>query len=326
MADSLRLIFAGTPDFAAIVLDALLGSPHQLCAVYTQPDRPAGRGRKLTASPVKRLAVDHGIPVFQPVSLRAAAEQQQLAAWQADIMVVVAYGLILPQNILSTPRLGCINVHASLLPRWRGAAPIQRAIQAGDRETGITIMQMNAGLDTGNMLLRSACPILADDTAASLHDRLAELGAKLLLQVLAQLAAGDVTAEAQNEALACYAQKLNKAEAEIDWQQPAVVLERQIRAFNPWPVAYTTLADGRRLRVWLAQCLSEYLTTDARSTAMPGQIIGLTKDGIDVVTGAGVLRLLQVQLPGGKAVAASAVVNAAGLSAGARLGDWFVQE
>lgn len=300
----LRIVFAGTPEFAAVALRALLDSPHRVCAVYTQPDRPAGRGRRLQASPVKQLALAHAIPVQQPASLKTADTQQALRAYQADVMVVAAYGLLLPPEVLTLPRLGCLNIHASLLPRWRGAAPIQRAILAGDRETGVTIMQMNAGLDTGDIILSRTCPILPDDTAGTLHDRLAVLGAQALLEALEHLQRGGVTRTPQDERLACYAPKIEKAEAVLDWRQDAALLERKVRAFNPWPVAHTTLADGRVLRVWRARALP------AQAHESPGTVIAANKDGVDVATGHGVLRLEKMQLPGGRVLEAGDFINA----------------
>ncbi|RCX32895.1 methionyl-tRNA formyltransferase [Thioalbus denitrificans] len=310
----MRIIFAGTPEFAATCLQALLESPHEVCAVYTQPDRPAGRGRKLTASPVKALALEQGLAVRQPPTLRDPDAQRELAAWRADIMVVVAYGLILPQAVLDTPRLGCINVHASLLPRWRGAAPIQRAILAGDAESGVTIMQMEAGLDTGPMLLRVSCPIGAGDTAQTLHDRLANLGARALVEALAGLEAGALAAETQDEALANYAAKLEKSEAEIDWSRSAAELDRQVRAFNPWPVAFTRLGD-QNLRIWEAE------PRPGPSRAAPGTVVAADRNGIDVATGAGILRLKRLQLPGGRSLPARDFLNAQrGFAPGLRLG------
>ena len=302
MKSPLKIIFAGTPDFAVPALKALLDSEHEVCCVYTQPDRPAGRGRKLTPSPVKQLALEYHLPVCQPISLRKPEPQAELKAWDADVMVVAAYGLILPAAVLATPRYGCINIHASLLPRWRGAAPIQRAILAGDTETGITIMQMDVGLDTGDMLHKLSCPIQPTDTAQTLHDRLAKLGAQALLPVLTQVQTGALTPERQDDTLSCYAPKLEKAEAQIDWSQDAYYLDRFIRAYNPWPVAYTLL-NNEPVRIWHAQALT------ATHTVQPGTIIAAGKQGIDVATGHGVLRLLTIQLPGGKPLLAKDLLN-----------------
>jgi len=299
----MKIIFAGTPEFAAIALRDLINSKHDVIAVYTQPDRPSGRGRKLTPGPVKQLALDNNIPVYQPVSLKGEAERNELSALNADIMVVAAYGLLLPKAVLETPKLGCINIHGSLLPRWRGAAPIHRAILAGDTETGITIMQMDVGLDTGDMLLKKYCNISNTDTSATLHDRLAEMGGSALIEALALIEKDQAKPEKQDDSLANYAKKLIKTEAVIDWNQPAKQIDRQIRAFNPWPVAQTQLND-KTLRIWMSECLS------ATNNGTPGTIVSATKQGIDVVTGDGVVRLLIVQLPGGKPLDAASFVNA----------------
>ena len=303
----LRIIFAGTPEFAASHLQALIDSEHQLIGVYTQPDRPAGRGKKLQSSPVKHLAQAAAIPVYQPASLRDAGAQQALAQLHADLLVVVAYGLILPRAVLDTPRLGCLNVHASLLPRWRGAAPIQRAIQAGDRETGITIMQMDAGLDTGAMLATATCKIDRQTTAASLHDRLAELGPPLLLQVLADLEACQRQAQPQDDQLATYANKILKSEAELDWRQSAQTLDRAIRAFNPFPVCFSKLGS-ERVKVWRAR--PDGSGSDPAVAA--GTILQADREGILVSCGDGRLLVQQLQLPGGKQLAAEQVLNARG--------------
>ena len=296
----MRIVFAGTPEFAAEHLKALLDSPHDVVAVYTQPDRPAGRGQKLMPSPVKQLAALHGIAVLQPPTLRAPEAQAELAALAPDLMVVVAYGLILPQAVLDIPRLGCINSHASLLPRWRGAAPIQRAVQAGDAESGVTVMRMEAGLDTGPMLLKVDTPISAQDTGGSLHDRLASLGPVAVLQAVAGLADGSLSGEVQDDALATYAHKLNKDEARLEWTRPAVELERLVRAFNPWPICHSTL-EGAAIKVLGAELSTEQ--------GQPGEILSVSKDGLVVACGEGSLRLTRVQLPGGKALSFADVFN-----------------
>nr|WP_206286067.1 methionyl-tRNA formyltransferase [Yersinia kristensenii] len=302
VSDSLRIIFAGTPDFAARHLGALLSSQHQIVGVFTQPDRPAGRGNKLTPSPVKVLAEQHNIPVFQPKSLRPEENQHLVADLNADIMVVVAYGLILPASVLVMPRLGCINVHGSLLPRWRGAAPIQRSLWAGDAKTGVTIMQMDVGLDTGDMLHKIECNIQPEDTSATLYDKLAQLGPQGLLVTLQQLAEGRAQPEIQDEAQVTYAEKLSKEEAKLDWSLSAVQLERCIRAFNPWPVSYFVV-DEQPIKVWQAQVLA---TVD---NVAPGTIIQADKHGIQIATADGVLNITQLQPAGKKAMSAADLLN-----------------
>ncbi|MCG8005609.1 MAG: methionyl-tRNA formyltransferase [Candidatus Thiodiazotropha lotti] len=303
MAQPLKIIFAGTPDFAASALQALLTTEHRVVAVYTQPDRPAGRGRKVQFSPVKQLAVAHNLEVFQPKTLKDPEAQQMLEQHQADLMVVVAYGLLLPQAVLDIPRLGCINIHASLLPRWRGAAPIQRAILAGDETSGVTIMQMEAGLDTGPMLNIRSTPIDPAETGGSLHDRLAELGSEALIEVLPGLSEGRIEVVPQDDSLANYASKLDKEEAKIDWSQAAVQIDRQVRAFSPWPVAHCLYGD-KVMRIWS----SEVVGGDGSVT--PGQVVASGRAGIDVATGEGVLRITQLQMPGKRAMAAGDFLNA----------------
>jgi methionyl-tRNA formyltransferase len=299
-----RVVFAGTPDFAVPCLEACRAAGAEVVAVYTQPDRPAGRGRKLAASPVKAAALAAGIPVEQPESFKAEANRDRLAAYAPDLLVVVAYGLILPRKVLAIPRLGCWNVHASLLPRWRGAAPIQRAILAGDDESGVDLMQMEAGLDTGPVLVERRTAIAADETGGSLHDRLSALGADALAEGLRRTMAGEtLAARMQAEAGVEYAHKLDKAEARLDFQLPAIALERKVRAFNPWPVAEADVA-GERLRVWSARAL------DVVSGATPGQVIAATRDGIDIACADGVLRLTSVQRPGGRPIGAADYLNA----------------
>ncbi|WP_432224709.1 methionyl-tRNA formyltransferase [Enterobacter wuhouensis] len=302
MSKTLRIIFAGTPDFAARHLDALLSSGHQVVGVFTQPDRPAGRGKKLMPSPVKVLAEAHGIAVFQPSSLRPQENQQLVADLNADVMVVVAYGLILPKAVLDMPRLGCVNVHGSLLPRWRGAAPIQRSLWAGDVETGVTIMKMDVGLDTGDMLYKLSCPITADDTSATLYDKLADLGPQGLIETLQQLADNTAKPEVQDEAQVTYAEKLSKEEAQIDWSLPAAQLERNIRAFNPWPMSWMMI-DEQPVKVWKASVI------DCPVTAEPGTIIEANKQGIQVATSEGILNLESLQPAGKKAMSAQDLLN-----------------
>jgi methionyl-tRNA formyltransferase len=298
----MRVVFAGTPDFSVPILQALLDSRHKVVAVYTQPDRPAGRGRKLHPSPVKQLALQHGIPVYQPAKLTSSEAQRELAALAPDLMVVVAYGLILPQAVLDLPTRGCVNLHASLLPRWRGAAPIQRAIVAGDSESGVCLMQMEAGLDSGPVLAEVRTAITADDTGGSLHDRLSRMAADLLARHLDDLEVGALAAAVQDESLVTYASKLDKSEAAIDWRQGAEQLERQVRAFNPWPVAQAKY-QGQTLRIWSAKAVEG-------AGGEPGSVANAGKQGIDVVCGSGCLRLLTVQLPGGKPLSAADFLNA----------------
>ena len=304
MSQALRIIFAGTPDFSVAPLQALLNSQHDVIAVYTQPDRPAGRGRKLTASPVKQVAEENGIPVYQPESLKEAEAQQTLNSLNADIMIVVAYGLILPQVVLDMPKMGCLNIHASLLPRWRGAAPIQRAIESGDKQSGVTIMQMNAGLDTGDMLYKLTTDITADDTAQTLHDRLSVLGCEALMATLDGLQNQTITPEVQDESLVTYAEKMHKEEAEVQWNQPALKIVRKIQAFNPWPVAYTLFQD-KPLRIWQArQLTAEEQQEFTDITKLPGLVLSLNKNGLIVATGDEPICIQQVQPAGKKAMSA----------------------
>jgi methionyl-tRNA formyltransferase len=308
----LRIAFAGTPEFALPALRALAAMPCQLVGVLTQPDRPAGRGRALQASPVKRLALQLGLPLAQPASLQAAGQCAALLAWAPELLVVVAYGLILPQAVLDLPRLGCLNIHASLLPRWRGAAPIQRAILAGDAEAGVTLMRMEAGLDTGPILRQAVQPISAHMTGGELHDLLAARGADLLPAAIADLAAGRIVARAQPAAGVTYAAKIAKSEARIDWSQGAVAIARQVRAYNPWPVAETRLA-GEQLRIWRAAPLDR-----PAAGAVPGTVLGLAGDCLQVATGDGVLLIEELQGAGRRVVRARDFANARAL-AGVRL-------
>jgi methionyl-tRNA formyltransferase len=303
VSQRLNITFAGTPLFAVPALESLLRSRHRIVAVYTQPDRPAGRGRQLQVSPVKDCALRHGIPVEQPLTLRDAGAREQLASYQADVMVVVAYGLILPPAVLRTPRLGCFNIHASLLPRWRGAAPIQRALLAGDRQTGVGIMQMEEGLDTGPVLIERVIDIGLRDTAGSLHDRLATLGADALLEALEGLITGTLQPRPQSEVGVTYARKILKEEAVIDWSKPALEIERLVRAFNPVPGAETAWR-GQQLKVWQAE------TTDWGGSPSPGVAVSADGEGIVVATGSGALKLARIQLAGRKVTTAADFLNA----------------
>lgn len=306
MSHGLRIIFAGTPEFAAEHLKALLDSRHQVIAVYSQPDRPAGRGKKLTSSPVKEVALARDIPVYQPLNFKSPEAVAELAALHADLMVVVAYGLILPKVVLDTPRLGCINVHASILPRWRGAAPIQRAIEAGNTETGVTIMQMDVGLDTGDMLIKAFCPILNEDTGGSLHDKLVSIGTPALIEALDLIESGAIKPEKQDDSLSNYAPKLSKEEAALNWQLTAAELERKVRAFNPFPVAHTKPAgasDDQRIRIWAAS------TSDKTTSATPGSITHINDQGLWIACKQGQLILDTLQLPGKKAMRVSEILR-----------------
>lgn len=296
----MRIVFAGTPEFSVPALQALIDSEHDVIGVYSQPDRPAGRGRKLTASAVKQKALEHNLPVYQPINFKNPIEQQILAELNADVMIVVAYGLILPEVILNTPKYGCLNIHASILPRWRGAAPIQRAIEAGDPESGVTIMQMDIGLDTGDMLAMLTTEITAQDTAQTLHNRLSKLGSTALLQTLKEIESDKLIPIKQDQDLVTYAHKLSKAEAEIDWLQDAQTIVRKIQAFNPWPVAYTNL-KGKPLRIWQAELVNNKNDdfNEVFPQKVPRGVLKVDKSGIEISTGKGIIRLTSVQ-PSGK--------------------------
>ncbi len=299
----MRIIFAGTPDFAAQILKSLIGTKYKICAVYTKPDKPAGRGHKLTASPVKKLAIEHQLPVQQFLHFKTAETKNIISSYQADLMIVAAYGILLPQEILDTPKLGCINIHASLLPKWRGAAPIQRAILADDYETGISIMQMQSGLDTGPILAQTKCPINNGITAQILHDLLALLGAKTLLKVLPNIIELQKNAKTQDDELSCYAHKLEKKESIIDWNKSADYITRQILAFNSWPVSQTIRQD-KIFKILYAKTLqiNGYYAT-------PGEIISINRVGIDIATGNGVLRATQIQIPGKISISVANFIN-----------------
>ncbi len=310
----MKIIFAGTPEFSVVALQALLDSEHEVVAVYTQPDRPAGRGRKLTASPVKALALAYHIPVHQPLSLKDEVAQKELDAIQADVMIVVAYGLILPEAVLQAPKHGCLNIHASLLPRWRGAAPIQRAILAGDAQSGVTIMQMDKGLDTGDMLTIKCCDIDVTDSGSSLHDRLAGMGAQALLKTLRDIESNNLNPQAQDDSQASYAHKLDKQEAKIDWYQDAAAIVQKIQAFNSWPVAYTNY-NGKSLRLWQARLVvddKEKAAAKHRHESLSsqcGEVIAESAEGIDILAKNGIVRILELQMPGKKRTLVKDFIN-----------------
>lgn len=319
MSKALNIIFAGTPDFAAKHLEALIHSEHNVVAVYCPPDKPAGRGKKMMACATKLLALEHNLPVIQPVNFKAEEDQLHLASYKADVMVVVAYGLLLPEVILQTPRLGCINVHGSILPKWRGAAPIQRSLEAGDNITGVTIMQMDKGLDTGDMISTATCEITDEDTSATLYEKLAIAGPTALIDALALMSTESHTRTPQDNDLATYAAKLDKTEAELNWQEDALVLHRKIRAYNPWPVAQFTYVEAEskkehRIRIWQAAVVKTEVTAPA------GNIIAVDKKGITVATGTADLAIqLQVlQIPGKKALKVSDILNSKA--------DWFITD
>ncbi len=318
MSQPLNIIFAGTPDFAAQHLATLINSHHNVVAVYCPPDKPAGRGKKLTACATKLLALEHGLTVEQPENFKQVEDQQTLSQYQADVMVVVAYGLLLPTVILETPRLGCINVHGSILPKWRGAAPIQRAVEAGDPQTGVTIMQMDKGLDTGDMLLIETCDITDTDTSASIYQKLAELGPTALLNTLALMAENKHQAVKQDDSLSTYATKLDKTEAELDWHLSAKVLHQKIRAYSPWPMAQFTFIDDKnaehRIKIWQASVVKISASTSTK-TPEPGSIVAVDKSGISIATGSDILKLESLQLPGKKALSVAEILNGRA--------DWF---
>src|SRR3990167_1885892 len=301
----MKIVFAGTPDLAVPCLQALLHSEHEVCAVYTQPDRPAGRGQKLQQSPVKQLALANHIPVLQPESFKSDADFSTLKNYQADLMVVIAYGLLLPERVLNIFPLGCVNPHVSLLPKWRGAAPIERAIEAGDTKTGVTLIQMDTGWDTGDMLAQQSIPIHNQDTSQHIHDQLATVAAELLIQTLPKIKKNSLAPQKQDHRISTHAKKLSKAEAKINWHMNATVLHNKIRAFNPWPVCFCDFNDDV-LRIWSTEVI------DDTSNALPGTIINASKLGIDVACHEGILRLLEIQLPGSKRLSASDFFNARG--------------
>ena len=309
MVSALRVAFAGTPEFAARALEAIVGAGYEIPLVLTQPDRPAGRGMKPTASAVKQFALTRGLSIDQPDRLRTAEQRAALVANRRDVLVVAAYGLILPPEVRALPKLGCLNIHASLLPRWRGAAPIHRAIEAGDAETGITIMQMDAGLDTGPMCLRRTIPIAPDDTTGSLHDKLAQLGAEAIVDALARLAAGDLPVEPQPAEGISYANKISRSEAELDWRRPAAELERQVRAFNPFPVAFGQ-THGSAIKFWVAHPVAE--------CGEPGSILRADEFGVTVACGEGALNVTELQRPGSRRMTAAEFLRGFALSSGAR--------
>lgn len=297
----LRVIFAGTPEFAAKHLSALIEQNYNVVACYTQPDRPSGRGKKLQPSAVKQVALDNDITVCQPLSLKSDEAQAELESWNADLMIVVAYGLLLPKAALDTPKFGCINVHGSILPKWRGAAPIQRSVLAGDAETGVTIMQMDVGLDTGDMLLIKTCPITKQDTSGSIYSKLEEIGPGALLETVEQIATGNAVAKKQDNEQATYAHKLTKQEAEIDWSEPAQLIDQKVRGYQPWPVAFAKIKENA-VKIWQVEVIEA-------SNKPAGEIISADKSGILISTGDGAINILQLQPPGKKAMSAADFLN-----------------